>query len=233
MTIWGRIAEATGLARGGIVRSAIGGVLGVLGLGGGETNKQMAFTIAVVALGAKMARADGIASEDEFKAFEEVFQVPEGERANVRRLFDLAKQDTAGYEAYADQLWRYFKDDRRLLQHVLEGLFHVATAEGVLHPEENAFLKDVATRFGFADSEFKYIRARFVIGDDTSPYDVLRLTPDASDEEIKAQYRQLVLQNHPDKLIARGVPPEFIDMANRKLAAINEAYAQIAKERKL
>jgi DnaJ like chaperone protein len=198
----------------------------------GEPQKDIAFTIAVIALSAKMARADGVVSALEHKAFAEVFRYSPEEAKNVERMFDLAKQDTAGYEAYADQIAALLKDDRKLLQHVLEGLMHVATADGALHPKEDEFLEAVATRFGFSDSEYRFFRARFVI-DNVNPYDALRLTPDASDAEVKSQYRKLVRDNHPDRLMANGVPAEFIELATRKLAAINEAYDTIARERGL
>jgi DnaJ like chaperone protein len=115
---------------------------------------------------------------------------------------------------------------------VLEGLLHIATADGALHPQEDAMLADVARRFGFSTSEFRFFRARFVV-DNSNPYDVLKLGPDATDEEVRRQYRRLVSDNHPDKLIGRGVPREFVEIATRKLAAINAAYDTIAKERGL
>lgn len=229
MTVWQKIS---GLAT--AVGEAGGTLLGALGLGrhGGEPQKDIAFTIAVIALSAKMARADGVVSTRELDAFKRVFNFDPAEEANVESVFHLAQQDVAGYEAYADQIAKLLADDRMLLQHVLEGLLYVGTADGMLHPKEDAFLKVVATRFGFSESEFRFIRARFV-NDSSNPYDVLRLGPDATDAEIKAQYRALVLKNHPDKLMANGVPAEFIEMANRKLAAINDAYDTIAKERGL
>jgi DnaJ like chaperone protein len=194
--------------------------------------RSVAFTIAVIALCAKMAKADGIVAAAEVRAFEEVFAVPPQERHNVERVYRLAQQDVAGFEAYASHLARLLKDDRKLLQHVLEGLLHVAAADGVLHPKEDAFLREVAARFGFPESEYRFYRARFV-ADAASPYDVLGLTPAASPSEIKAKYRQLVVGNHPDKLIGRGVPSEFVAIATRKVAAFNAAYAQIARERRL
>ena len=198
----------------------------------GEPQKNIAFTIAVIALSAKMARADGVVSPVEIEAFHRVFRYLPEEAGNVERVFNLAKQDVAGYEAYADQIASLLKDDRKLLQHVLEGLMHVATADGVLHPKEDEYLKAVATRFGFSDSEYRFFRARFV-KDCDNPYDVLRLDPKATNEEIKAKYRELVRNNHPDRLMATGVPAEFIDLATRKLAAINAAYETISKERGL
>jgi len=233
MTVWQKIsglATAVGDA-GESLLNELGGVLG-LNRHDGEPQKDVAFTIAVIALSAKMAKADGVVSRRETEAFKQVFQFDAGETANVEHIFDLAKQDVAGFEAYAGQVAALLKDDRKLLQHVLEGLLYVAAADGALHPKEDEFLKEVAARFGFSDSEFRFFRARFVI-DHGNPYDALRLSPDASNDEIKAQYRKLVRDNHPDKLMANGVPAEFINLATRKLAAINAAYDTIAKERGL
>ena len=233
MTVWQKIS---GLAT--VVGDAGGSLLDQLGRTfglnrpDGEPLKDIAFTIAVIALSAKMAKADGVVSPLELKAFAEVFRYSPEEAKNVERVFDMAKQDTAGYEAYADQIAGLLKDDRKLLQHVLEGLMYVGTADGVLHPQEDEFLKSVATRFGFSDSEYRFFRARFVV-DNANPYDALRLTPEASDVEVKAQYRKLVRDNHPDRLMANGVPAEFIELATRKLAAINDAYKTIARERGL
>jgi DnaJ like chaperone protein len=233
MTVWQKIsglATAVGDA-GGNLLGDLGRVFG-LSRADGEPQKDIAFTIAVIALSAKMARADGAVSPLELKAFAEVFRYAPEEAQNVERVFNLARQDVAGYEAYADQIAALLKDDRKLLQHVLEGLMYVAAADGSLHTSEDEFLESVATRFGFSDSEFRFFRARFV-NDHSNPYDALRLSPDASDAEVKAQYRKLVRDNHPDRLMANGVPAEFIALANRKLAAINEAYHTIARERGL
>ena len=233
MTVWQKIsglATAVGDAGGDL----LGGLAGALGLNhpGTEPQKDVAFTIAVIALSAKMARADGVVSPLEREAFSKVFSFAPDEAANVERVFDLAKQDVAGYGTYAGQVAALFKDERKLLQHVLEGLMYVAASDGALHPKEDEFLKSVAARFDFSDSEFRFFRARFVT-DHGNPYDALRLSPDASDDEVKAQYRKLVRDNHPDRLMANGVPAEFLDLSTRKLAAINVAYDTIARERGL
>jgi DnaJ like chaperone protein len=232
MSAWQKVS---GFA--GALASAGGGLLGelahVFGLDrGAEPQKDVAFTIGVIALSAKMAKADGVVSPLEVEAFRRVFRAAPEEAENVSRIFSLAKQDVAGYEAYADEIATLLRSDRKLLQDVLEGLLHVATADSVLHPKEDRVLADVARRFGFSSSEYRFFRARFV-RDSGNPYDVLRLSPEATNEEIKRQYRRLIADNHPDKLMGRGVPPEFVDIATRKLAAINAAYDTIAKERGL
>jgi DnaJ like chaperone protein len=237
MSVWGKLAgAAAGLAIGGPIGALLGGVAGHYVIDRdqeqeGPAENQVAFTVGVIALGAKMAKADGVVTTDEVMAFKEVFKVPEGEMKNVARVFNLAKQDVAGYEAYAEQLSTMFKGNRKLLEDVLEGLFHIAKSDDALHDNEEKFLAQVAKRFGFTDTEFSYIKARHVIAAKRNPYDVLGIQPSITNEELKSQYRRLISDNHPDKLIARGVPPEFIAIATEKVATINEAYDQIAKER--
>jgi DnaJ like chaperone protein len=237
MSIWGKLAgAAAGLAIGGPIGALVGGVAGHYAIDRdgdqeGQAENQVAFTVGVIALGAKMAKADGVVTMDEVNAFKEVFKVPEGEMKNVARVFNLAKQDVAGYEAYAEQLATMFKGNRKLLEDVLEGLFHIAKADDQLHPNEELFLAGVSKRFGFTETEFSYIKARHVTASKRNPYEVLGIQPGIGNDELKSQYRKLISENHPDKLIARGVPPEFIAIATEKVATINEAYGQIAKER--
>jgi DnaJ like chaperone protein len=114
---------------------------------------------------------------------------------------------------------------------VLEGLFHIAKADEALHPEEEQFLGRVAKRFGFTDNEFGHVKARHVIAAKRNPYDVLGVKPSISDEELTSHYRRLLADNHPNKLIARGVPEEFVTITTEKIVTFNEAYGAIAKER--
>ncbi len=224
MSIWGKIAEAA--------RFIIGGEKA--GDGDGKSpSDQVAFTIGVVALGAKMAKADGVVTEDEVIAFKEVFKVPESEMKSVARFFDQAKRDVAGFQSYADTLARLFRNNKDILRDVLDGLFHIAKADGIIHPNEEAFLIEVSRRFGFSETEFKYTMARHIEISERCPYDVLEVSREISDPELKRHYRKLVIENHPDKLISRGVPEEFVKLATDKLASINEAYDEIARERGL
>ena len=241
MSIWGKLAgAAAGLAVGGPIGALFGGFAGHFvidrdkdGEEGGAGENQVAFTVGVIALGAKMAKADGVVTDDEVTAFKDVFKVPDGEMKNVARVFNLAKQDVAGYDAYAEQLASMFKDNRQLLEDILDGLFHIAGADDMMHHKEEEYLANVATKFGFTDTEFQYIKARHVSSNKRNPYDVLGVTPEIGNDELKSHYRKLVSENHPDKHVAQGMPEEFIDLANEKIAVINEAYDQIAKERGL
>jgi DnaJ like chaperone protein len=230
MSIWDKLAGAA---------ASIGGPIGTLlthlghlAMDGAGHDKQVAFTVGVIALGAKMAKADGVVTSDEIAAFKEVFKVPPGEEHNVARLFNLAKQDVAGYEAYARQLGRLFHDNRELLTDVMDGLFHIAVADGVLHPNEEHFLAKVAAEFGFADQEYLRIKGRHYKCGLYDPYNILHASPKLTDAELRIQYHKLVAENHPDMLIARGVPAEAIGIATSKLAAINAAYEEIKAARR-
>jgi DnaJ like chaperone protein len=147
------------------------------------------------------------------------------------RLYNLARQDVAGFEAYAERmavLCGCGVPDCPVLTEILDGLFHIAKADGLVHENELAFLQRIAEIFDITEEGFARIMARhLVIGKD--PYKVLGVEEFG---EIRKRYRSLVSEHHPDMLIARGVPQEFHGIANERMAALNEAYATIQKERR-
>ena len=231
MSVWGKVSgAAAGLFVGGPVGALVGAVAGHFFLDR-ESDPGVTFTIAVVALAGKMARADGVVSEQEFEIFRQAFGVPPEEDSNIRRIFNLARQDIAGFEYYAGQIARLFVGNPAMLEDVLDGLFEIAKADGVLHPCEAKFLERVAEIFGFAPGEYRRIRASHFAPELTDPYVILGLSYSADDNELRQTYRRLVRENHPDSLMARGVPQEFIKLATDKLAAINTAYEKIRAER--
>lgn len=247
MSIWGKILGATaGLALGGPLGAIIGGAAGhaadmaIEGFSGphsdasgGDATKQIAFTTAVIVLGAKMAKADGVVTRDEVQAFKQVFQVPANEQKGVARLFDIAKRDSRGFETYAKQLARMFADKPAVLEQLLDALFHIAKADNQYHPKEREFLSAISEIFGFDRTTFRRIEARHTVLPHDDPYAILGVDPGADDATVKSTYRTLVREHHPDRLMADGVPKEFVDKATEKLAGINAAYDSIAKERGL
>ncbi|MBV6656176.1 MAG: DnaJ family molecular chaperone [Devosiaceae bacterium] len=192
-----------------------------------EERRQVAFTVAMIGLSAKMAKADGVVTHDEIEAFRDLVEFPAQEAQNVARLYNLAKQDVAGFDAYARKIATLFEDEDAILEDILDGLFHIAMADGVLHDREGAYLETVAAEFGFDDVEYCRVRARHVFEGEVDPYIVLGVEPDLPFEDIRKTYRKLVAENHPDRLIARGVPAEFIKIASERLATINAAFDQI------
>ena len=212
-------------------RSVLAAIAGAIGLDR-QAARSAAFTAALVSLSAKLSISDGVALQIEADAFERVFHIDDEDLRQVRRLFDLAKQDVAGFESYARTVGEQLAGEPDLKRDVFDALFHVATADGVLHEGENRYLERVAKIFGYAADEFQSLRARFVhvAGD---PYVVLGMSRDATDAELRAHYRRLVKDNHPDTLIGHGAPRYAVDVATRKLAGINAAWEVIAKERRL
>ncbi len=245
MSIWGKIlGGAAGFALGGPLGALLGGLAGhafdrmreevAPGPASHDDRagtRQVAFTIAVIALGAKMAKADGKVTRDEISAFREVFHVPPEEMKNVARVFNMARQQTTGFEAYAHQIARLFRSNRTVLEDLLGGLFHIAKADKVVHPAELDYLRKVAEIFGFSAAEFERIRDIHIGPDEADPYHILGISRDVSNDELKKRYRTLVKESHPDTLMAQGLPQEFIDVANEKIKAINNAYRRIVKER--
>jgi len=239
MSILGKLGGAAAgfMLGGGPVGALIGGLAGhflidreVPALEPGEA-PGIVFTIAMIALAAKMAKADGTVTEEEIETFHRLFRVAPDEQARVDRIFRLAQQDTAGFEAYATQIAKMLVGNPALLEDILDGLFEIAKADGVFHPGEDAYLGRVADIFGFTPGAYRRIRAAHVGPDKNDPYVILGIDHDVGDDEVRATYRLLVRENHPDKLIARGVPEEFIRLATDKLAVINAAYDKIEKER--
>lgn len=254
MTIWGKIiGGAAGFAMGG----PLGGLLGALAghavdeyrtaeqtprdaddQGRPDQTRTIAFTVGVIVLSAKMAKADGVVHRVEIDAFKRIFHVPDGELRNVGRLFDAAKRDSAGFETYARQLAEMFRDRPEVLEELLAGLFHIAVADEIVHRAELAFLRRVAEIFGFPPDEFEQVwrqhGTRIEGGSDPAddPYAILGVPRDADFATVKAAYRRLVRENHPDALIAKGLPAEFIELAQEKTAALNAAYERIEREQR-
>ena len=200
-----------------------------------ETRRQVAFSVAVIALSAKMAKADGIVSEAEVEAFRHIFDFPDDQAKNVAKLYNLARQDVAGYDAYASRLAGLCKTcaaDCPVLEDVVDGLFHIAKADGLIHEKEMDFLAHVAEIFGIGEERFQTITARHVYVEGRDPYEVLGVSPSDDFASIRKHYRVLVSQHHPDRLIARGVPEEFHAIANDRMATMNAAYEAIEKERR-
>ncbi len=188
-------------------------------------------TAALIALGAKMAKSDGHVSADEVEAFKRVFQAsPENER-DIGRFFDLARKTTLGFERYAQIVAKKYRAQPAALEDVLDGLFHIALADGVVTDDEMAFLETTGEIFGFSDREFQRIKIAHMGRAADDPYLILGVDEDISDADLKKAYRRMAAANHPDRLAARGLPKELMGLANHKMAMVNKAYAEIKKMR--
>ena len=246
MSIWGKLI-------GGAAGFAIGGPIGLLiGVASGHladnvrsrgsrarikysntATRQQVFAIALIALSAKMAKADGKVTRDEVNAFKAVFKVSQKDMKMVGKIFNQARKDANDYEKYAEQVGNVFRSQPEVLEEFMGALMHIALADGNIHPKEQIFLINVAKIFGFDKQHFELLSARYGLTEVEDPYAVLGISENSTNQEIKNTYRKLVQENHPDRLIAKGVPREIIEAANDKLARINNSYSKIEKQRDL
>jgi DnaJ like chaperone protein len=252
MSIWGKLlGGAAGFALGGPLGALLGAVAGhavdrladvpapgaaLPGSPAAEeaeraATRQIAFTIGVIVLGAKIAKADGVVSRSEVAAFKQVFTVPPEEEANVGRIFDQARRDARGFEPYAQQIAGLFQRKSRVLEGLLDALFHIAKADGTVGEAEIDYLRRVAAIFGFDEADFARIRESQLGPDAADPYNVLGVTREMDNAAIKAAYRKIVRDSHPDRLIAKGMPAEAVALGTARLASVNAAYDRICKER--
>ncbi|MXU65255.1 molecular chaperone DjiA [Oceanomicrobium pacificus] len=224
MSIWSRISQALSALAAGESLSSVFERLNT------PPERSIAFTIAVIALGAKMAKADGQVTRDEVQAFRQVFHINAEDEEQAARVFNLARQDVAGFEIYAQRIARMFTGNKTALQDLLEGLFHISMADGTYHPQEDEFLHQVAEIFEIPDSCFQSLRARWVPGAEKDPYTILGVAPNAPLPEVRKRWRELVRENHPDRMIARGLPEEAVKLASRRMADINRAWETISHQ---
>jgi DnaJ like chaperone protein len=198
----------------------------------GLPGEDPAFSTAVTALGAKLAKADGQAQTAEWLAFSEVFQADEASEGNVRRLYQLARQTTRGFEGYARRLQKRYHACPQLLEDVVDGLFHIAQSDGVVTGDELAYLERVSQLFGQSPLVFRRLKATHLGPEAGDPYAVLGVRHDCSDADLRAAWRAMLSDAHPDRARARGLPDEFVEVAEVKAAAINSAFDSAMRERR-
>ena len=238
MSIWGRLfGGAAGFALGG----PIGAILGVMAGSAfdkkkrrsfnysqiSQDQKQQIFTISFIILSAKLAKSDGQVTNDEIQAFKEKFNVPKTELNKVGKIFNEAKKDVYGYKQIADQVGQLFSDNKLLLEEMLNNLFYIAASDGKISLDEIELLKSISQSFSFDENTFQRIFQMNLKNSSSDPYKVLGVNRDDNDREIRKKWIDLKKEHHPDNLMAKGMPEEFIEQSNKELAVINLAYDKI------
>jgi len=225
MSVWNRIEKFIATAR----KRTLGALLETIAAQKQRRN-EAAFSIALIALSAKMAKADGVVTDDEIDAFRDFFAFPEAEAGKVRMIYRLAQQDVAGFDEYVARVAKIFADSPVVLEDVLDCLFHVALADGVAHPRELELIERAAAAFEVKDAAFRRIKATHLgLGED-DPHLILGVDFEAGLDGVKAAYRRLAHEHHPDALLARGVPTELVKIGEQRMAAINAAYEKLLAE---
>ncbi len=246
MSVWGKIiGGVTGFVTGGPLGAVLGAAAGHVADSGRLApdmaamlgNKQQLFAVGVVVLSAKLAKCDGAVKREEIDAFKTAFRIPPANMQDVAQLFDQARENAEGFEPFADRMGEAFADDVAMLEDVLGALFGIARADGPLTNGEVAFLQRV--QLGFRLDAPAWMRARDGTGprgpveSGPDPYSVLGLPKDATDEQVRATWRKLMRENHPDALLSRGAAPDVVKRAQGKVSEINAAWDRVKRERKL
>ncbi len=237
MAIWGSLI-------GGMIGLSLGGPFGMLlgSLIGGKISRaksrvgfgsfaqpQQIFALSLIVLSAKLSKADGQVSKEELIAVKDKLKIPENEIDQVGKIFNKAKEESAGYEPYAQQIAQVYRGNINVLEEVINILFYIAEADGNISNSELKMIEHIAQIFGLTEIQFNSIKESRKSSDKLNPYIVLESNPDDTIEIIRKRYLKLSKKNHPDLLMSKGVPQEVINESKAKMRAINSAWGQVQK----
>ena len=242
MSIWGKIiGGTTGFALGG----PLGAIIGMM-IGGSfdrsarkfsssnqisQQQKKNVFALCIIVLSAKIAKADGQVTKEEIYTFKEKFNIQAEEMSEVSKIFNEAKKSSFGFKNIADQVGNLFSDNKVLLEQLLNNLFYIAEADGLTSSNEVEVLRSISQSFHFNETDFQRIFHSRLNNKESDPYKILGVTREDSDNNIRKKWIELSKEHHPDYLIAKGMPKEFIKEANKELSSINLAYDKIKELR--
>jgi len=198
----------------------------------GLEQRQAVFFTATFAMLGKIAKADGNVCELEIRVVQKFMRERLNLDAVARQfaigLFNEAKDNNTSFEEYARQFGQIFSHDPQLRMMFYELLFTVAMADGELHPAEDALLRAAPGHIGLHGNVYETIKRQFV-SDLSHHYAMLGLQDGANLAEVKKAYRKLASEYHPDMIVSKGLPNDFIEFAESKFRDINEAYESITK----
>ncbi len=202
-----------------------------------NASRDQLFALGIVILAAKVAKVDSPVKRTEIDAFKRSFRIPPTAVRDIGQLFDQARDSQEDPVAYAARLGQVFADNPGLLEDVLTALFAIAKADGPVNLSERELLGAIGRGFGLNRAAWDRASGaspgRRASATDEDPYAVLGLRSDAPPEELRATWKRLMRENHPDSLASRGLGPELIARASDKVARINAAWDRIKRERGL
>ena len=236
MSIWGSLI-------GGMIGFSLGGPFGMLlgSLIGGKISRakgsinnsfaqpQQIFALSLIVLSAKLSKADGQVSKEELIAVKDKLKIPENELDQVGKIFNKAKNESTGYEPYAQQIAQIYRGNLNVLEEVVNILFYIAEADGNISQSEMNMIQDIAKIFGLNENQFNGLKESRKSSDKLNPYIVLESNPNNDLSDIRKKYIKLSKEHHPDLLLSKGVPNEVIEESKKKMRAINSAWDQIQK----
>jgi DnaJ like chaperone protein len=196
---------------------------------------QAAYFVSIFSILGKLAKADGLVTRDEIAIVEEFIthmNMPEHERQFARQVFNESKSSVYSIDDFAQQVYEINRHQPSILFSFLDVLFKLVAADGKLHPAEESAMTGIKNIFHISDQQFNNLKAVY-FKDVDRYYKILNSTPSSSNEEIKANYKKLAKDFHPDRVISKGLPEEFVRFATKRFQEIQEAYEKIKSERKL
>jgi len=238
MSIWGSLiggmvgfslAGPFGMLLGSLIGGKISRARSAAGNFGTFAQPQQIFALSLIVLSAKLSKADGQVSKEELIAVRNKLKIPENEIEQVGKIFNKAKQESKGYEPYAQQIAQIYKNNPNVLEEVINILFYIAEADGNVSKSELDMMQHIAQIFGLNQVQFNAIKESRKSSDKLNPYIVLESKPEENLQTIRKKYLQLSKEHHPDLLISKGVPQEVIAESKKKMRAINSAWDQVQK----
>ena len=240
------IGGSIGLFVGGPIGAIFGAVIGHQFDKSGQTTggfkqvfspqerSQAVFFVSAFSLAAKLARADGKVTKEEINVVDDFIRnqlrLDNDARDMAIKIFNVARNSPEPFDLFAQQFYELFRQDRQMLLSMLELLIKIATADGSIHAEEEKMIRRAVVIFSIDQHEYERLKAIYIKNNDKY-YAVLGADRNESDDDIKKKYRKLVMEYHPDRMIAKGLPEEFTKHANKKFQEIHEAYEKVMKER--
>ena len=211
---------------------------------GGRTAR--VFNQAVFMLFGRLARLDGQVTTDAISHSTQVMGLlgldPAARQLAVEH-FNQGKEPAAPISETTETLMRFIGRRSDLTRLFLKTLGDAASLDGGIGLQQRILLRNVAEICGFSKPEFEKICLhRMPYGEYTGPelssqisnaYNVLQLSPDACDREIKRAYLRLVSRHHPDKLNPQNGSKEAARAAHEQFTTIQEAYEVLSGRRKL
>ena len=237
MSIWGSLI-------GGMIGLSLGGPFGMLlgSLLGGKISRarsgarmrsfaqpQQVFALSLIVLSAKLSKADGQVSREELIAVKDKLKIPENELDQVGKIFNKAKEESQGYEPYAQQIAQIYRGNLNVLEEVINMLFYIAEADGNVSTSEVEMIESISEIFGLSNVQFESIKESRKLSEKSNPYIILESNPKDDIQSIRKKYIKLSKEHHPDLLISKGVPKEVIEESKKKMRAINSAWDQVQK----
>lgn len=229
----GPLGAIAGAALGHILFDTEGGITSKALPFGHAEQAQAAYFISLFSILGKFAKADGVVSREEIdivNQFLSTLRLPEQQKQFAKNIFNEAKNSPYSIDDFAAQLYQVNQTQPTILLSFMDLLFKVAAADGKLHEAEEAALLRVKNIFRISDSQFADLKSVYFKQDDRY-YRTLNCTMQSTDEEIKSSYKKLVKEYHPDMIISKGLPEEFVDVATKKFQEIQEAYTNVRQER--